>query len=1069
MEKTIKQEVLELKFNCEQQNKEKEFCSNDATHYCLNDNIILCNKCSSGHSNYVHHDIISFEEYMETTFYIRYDFYTKNIKWIEDYNLEMDKKNKFLFYYFNNVNEWKLEGQVITGDKWGSCGFNENDPFLIVSFLGFSGSGKSTTVGQLCIGNDYPIPGENSVTNSTSSDINAFLGETNNENKLKYLLIDSEGIGGGQLPKFINGNIDPNVFEKSIENRNNIVQYSYPRLFYIISDVLVFTFKGDPKEKKHICETIKDFVYITSGISNNPYRPHLIILLNKQSTKEELDDIEIAKKDFFNGCEDIKLGDLQLFYKSVSIIYLPNIDETRYNSFNRYQSQMKVLKDLISEKVQNAYDFKMKMGFDVKKSSNMARISKLVNWFNRYPLESPDLNSLGLSGLNQKDYLKDISNNLKVYFDSCMKRFLNEKQTLSYSFNESSKLIRSRLVEVYFRYLSTNGKIPSKSIDHSFAEVIDSLANFINDHLPCDHKINGKECINSKLSHGNIHQTAEKENKTVRSWRFLWYKKTNIVSVPFVEEGAYVKSKAPFDFKEYLQIQLGMLDNPVHNLLGGENELDIAKFYFKNYLDVCVGCLFNSPTIPFSCEHILCTSCSKNKSCCIKGCTGQILYRKDIDFTPTMGSRILSLDGGGIRGILECCALSILTSELFDISIPNLFDLIVGTSSGALVALSLVSSDKTPNDIIETFEDMADHVFSNWNINFFSFLFSMSKYDGNKLQECIKNVVGTTKLLDTFEKTRVAVTSVTDETGGLTDILFYNYYRRSLSSDINSGYINDASCLDACEASSAAPTYFAPFTFNGRTFYDGGIKNNNPCEVAFKEHQEIWQEKKIDLMVSIGTGKFNNEKSNGDNLIKLEDIFVKCLSESEKQWVDLLSNNKNFKENVNAFRINKQFSNKIGLYASDNKTIELLKKSVQDFKTSEPMIDLFGKSISSLFYLSELQFSFKPRSLNFNIKSRITNLPNEIITQLKDSNVPFAYILKDGSRKDVEIKKIDHLSQNSPIELVCCIKDPPEIIDIICKVSSKSNFKNETSISGCPFNLEKESSLYGIKKKLSLY
>ncbi|KAM9971706.1 hypothetical protein ACTFIW_011689 [Dictyostelium discoideum] len=1070
---TIKERVLKLKFNCEQQDKNKNFCPNTATHYCLNDNLILCDGCSQNHSKYIYHDLISFENYMQTSFYIKYDFYTKNITQIKYYNLEMDKKNKFLFYYFNNVEEWKIEGQVVTGEKWASCGLNEKDPFLMVSFLGFSGSGKSTTVGQLSIGNDHPIPGENSDTNSTSSDINAFLGETNNENKLKYLIMDSEGIGGGQLPKFLNENFknftQDQKFEKANENRKHIVQYSYPRLLYIISDVLVFTFKGDPKEKQHICNTLKDFINISSGISNIPIRPHLIILLNKQSTKEELDDIEMAKKDFFNGCEAVKLGELELYYQSVSIVYLPNIDETKNKSFDRYKSQMEVLKNLISEKVQNAYDIKMKMGFDFKKSSNMARISKLVNWFNKYPLESPDLYVLGSTGLNQKDYLKVISNNLKVYFESCMKVLLKEKQTLLNSFHESTELIKSRLVEVYLRYLFTNGKIPSKQIEHSFTIVLDSLTNFINDQIPCGHRVDGKECINSKLTHGNIHQTAEKQNKTIEAWRFLWFNKSNIVSVPFVEEGSYVPIMDPKDFKEYLQNQLALLDNSNdHKSLDGANKTALSQYYFKNYLDVCVGCLFNSPTIPFSCEHILCSPCSKNGSCCIEGCTGNISNRKDIDFTPTMGSRILSLDGGGIRGIIECCALSILRSELYDISIHSLFDLIVGTSTGALVALSLVSTDKTPDQLIETFESMASYVFYNLGRKILSLFYLIPKYDRKKLQECIRKVLGTTKLLDTYKNTRVAVTSVTEETGGPTGILFYNYYRRAHSTDINSYYINDATCLDAGEASSAAPTYFAPFTFKGRTFYDGGIKFNNPCEIAFKEHQEIWEDKKIDLMVSIGTGKFKNEPTNGDNLIKLADIFVKCLAESEKQWVDLVSNNKYLVEGVNAFRINKPFDNKIGLDARDNNTIELLKKSVHDFKTSKPMVDLVCKSISCLFYLTDLQLSSVPRSLKFKIKSRITNLPNEIIAQLKGSTVPFAYRSENGSLKNVQIQKRDSISLNRPIELVCCILDPPANIDIVCKVVSKSNFRNETSISGCPFNLEKDSSLYGIKKKLSL-
>lgn len=140
-------------------------------------------------------------------------------------------------------------------------------------------------------------------------------------------------------------------------------------------------------------------------------------------------------------------------------------------------------------------------------------------------------------------------------------------------------------------------------------------------------------------------------------------------------------------------------------------------------------------------------------------------------------------------------------------------------------------------------------------------------------------------------------------------------------------------------------------------------------------------------MASIGTGKFKNEPTFGKNIKEILILLERSIAESEKQWVDLVSENKNLVD-VNAFRINKLFDNKIGLDAKDNKSFELLKKTVHEFKTERPVIDLVCKSISCLFYLSDLQLS-----------SIITNLPNEIIAQLKDSTVPFAYRLENSSLK----------------------------------------------------------------------
>lgn len=53
------------------------------------------------------------------------------------------------------------------------------------------------------------------------------------------------------------------------------------------------------------------------------------------------------------------------------------------------------------------------------------------------------------------------------------------------------------------------------------------------------------------------------------------------------------------------------------------------------------------------------------------------------------GERVLFLDGGGMRGLIQTEVLSHITS-LTGRSIPELFDWVVGTSTGGIVALALV-------------------------------------------------------------------------------------------------------------------------------------------------------------------------------------------------------------------------------------------------------------------------------------------------------------------------------------------------------------------------------------------
>jgi len=65
----------------------------------------------------------------------------------------------------------------------------------------------------------------------------------------------------------------------------------------------------------------------------------------------------------------------------------------------------------------------------------------------------------------------------------------------------------------------------------------------------------------------------------------------------------------------------------------------------------------------------------------------QELYRRKF------GSRILCLDGGGIRGLVQMCILREIEVRTGK-SICELFDWIVGTSTGGIIALALVYGRK---------------------------------------------------------------------------------------------------------------------------------------------------------------------------------------------------------------------------------------------------------------------------------------------------------------------------------------------------------------------------------------
>lgn len=98
------------------------------------------------------------------------------------------------------------------------------------------------------------------------------------------------------------------------------------------------------------------------------------------------------------------------------------------------------------------------------------------------------------------------------------------------------------------------------------------------------------------------------------------------------------------------------------------------------------------------------------------------------------GSRILSLDGGGVRALIQIdilCELERLTGK----KITQLFDWIIGTSSGGIVALLLVYRQMSLPQIRNIYLRLKDEVLSKGRVGFC--------YDSVRLEELLKEEFGT--------------------------------------------------------------------------------------------------------------------------------------------------------------------------------------------------------------------------------------------------------------------------------------------------------------------------------------
>ena len=205
---------------------------------------------------------------------------------------------------------------------------------------------------------------------------------------------------------------------------------------------------------------------------------------------------------------------------------------------------------------------------------------------------------------------------------------------------------------------------------------------------------------------------------------------------------------------------------------------------------------------------------------------------------------ILALDGGGTRGIYTAQFLAKIEQAL-GTSISTCFDLIAGTSTGAIIAGAAVS-DIPMTEIVELFETETPYIFRR---RWYRIPLFLSKYPNQKLAQIIAKHLPATPLGEIG--TPLIITS--SEIAKSEVHIFRSNYR-SRDSEITLTD-KDVSLRDAILASCAAPTFFAPKSVDNFLLADGGLWANNPSTVAFTEALSVFGKEAQEIrMLSVGTG-----------------------------------------------------------------------------------------------------------------------------------------------------------------------------------------------------------------------
>lgn len=180
---------------------------------------------------------------------------------------------------------------------------------------------------------------------------------------------------------------------------------------------------------------------------------------------------------------------------------------------------------------------------------------------------------------------------------------------------------------------------------------------------------------------------------------------------------------------------------------------------------------------------------------------------------------ILSLDGGGIRGIMLLHQLVDLEKKL-DRPLHETFDLISGTSTGAIVAV-LLGLGHTAENILNIY---LKHSYKIFKKHFFRFGIFRPRYDDTYFNNLILKFVSTKTLKDLLCDVIVPAYNATKKE----KIIF-----KSKKAKVDLSY--DYKLFDVIRSSVSAQTFFKPHKIGSSYFIDGGMVINNPTLISYIE------------------------------------------------------------------------------------------------------------------------------------------------------------------------------------------------------------------------------------------
>ncbi|KAE8554678.1 hypothetical protein EYB25_003219 [Talaromyces marneffei] len=332
--------------------------------------------------------------------------------------------------------------------------------------------------------------------------------------------------------------------------------------------------------------------------------------------------------------------------------------------------------------------------------------------------------------------------------------------------------------------------------------------------------------------------------------------------------------------------------------LHAKNMKDLAHFFAEYRTNKsCLFCLARSPERHLSCGHSICDVCIRRFGKEVTGRQDRYAVtctldngKLTADLKPkTAGVRMISIDGGGTRGIAPLAFLNMVEDLMPGCPLHEQIDYAAGSSSGGLIVLGIFYRQWKPQKGKQLFLSMAERCFQRPKNAYecvqstLRWLISDGFYDESNLESILQDMFPG-RLFDhlpnTVSGTRFALTATST---GNSRWIFGNYNAEIFEprNDYEMVRVDNVQhevyAWEAGRATSAAPVFFKPIQIYSGTYWDGGLVFPDPVRLAMFESERLWPESIPDVVISLGTGIQPKTKGDRNSLHRLWAGFMDML------------------------------------------------------------------------------------------------------------------------------------------------------------------------------------------------